>query len=114
MGIARSVDYGSPVKPVDDTSIVEAMFSICDEFEFYDYRRVGAALRQQGLVINHKKTRRLVRQHNLHPKVRHRFVATAALNTQLRHTGMHWLAVISSARWVGGGIPMTMPRPKAS
>ena len=24
------------------------MFAICDEFEFYGYRRVGAALRQQG------------------------------------------------------------------
>ncbi|MDI7865095.1 hypothetical protein MRS76_24580 [Rhizobiaceae bacterium n13] len=34
MGIARSTYYDSPEKPVDDTSIVEAMFAICDEFEF--------------------------------------------------------------------------------
>jgi hypothetical protein len=57
MGIARSTYYDSPEKPVDDTSIVEAMFAICDEFEFYGYRRVGAALRQQGLIINHKKNK---------------------------------------------------------
>jgi putative transposase len=38
-----------PQKQADDTAIVEAMFAICDEFEFYGYRRVGAALRQQGL-----------------------------------------------------------------
>ena len=55
MGIARSTYYDRPEKAVDDTAIVEAMFAICDEFEFYGYRRVGAALRQQGLVVNHKK-----------------------------------------------------------
>lgn len=58
MGIARSTYYESPKKPVDDTSIVESMFAICDEFEFYGYRRIGAALRQQALIINHKKIRR--------------------------------------------------------
>ena len=52
------------------------MFAICDEFEFYGYRRVGAALRQQGLVVNAKKIRRLMREHDLQPKVRRRFVAT--------------------------------------
>lgn len=84
MGIARSTHSDSPEKPVDDTSIVEAMFAICDEFEFYGYRRVGAALRQQGLVINHKKIRRLMRQHDLHPKIRRRFVAT----TDSNHDGL--------------------------
>ena len=56
MGIARSTYYDRPEMPVDDTSIVEAMFAICDEFEFYGYRRVGAALRQQGLVINTRRS----------------------------------------------------------
>ncbi|MCA1371502.1 transposase [Bradyrhizobium sp. BRP14] len=62
MGIARSTYYDHPERPADDTAIVEAMFAICDEFEFYGYRRVGAALRQQGIVVNHKKIRRLGRQ----------------------------------------------------
>ncbi|MER9390228.1 IS3 family transposase [Mesorhizobium sp. M0435] len=65
-----------PEKRADDTAIVEAMFAICDEFEFYGYSRVGAALRQQGLVVNHKKIRRLVREHGLQPKIKRRFVAT--------------------------------------
>lgn len=52
------------------------MFSICDEFEAYGYRRVGAALRQQGVVVNHKKIRRLMREHDLRPRTRRRFVAT--------------------------------------
>ena len=45
MGIARSTYFDGSAKTVDDTAIVESMFEICDEFEFYGYRRVGAALR---------------------------------------------------------------------
>lgn len=76
MGIARSTYYDRPEKRADDTAIVEAMFAICDEFEFYGYRRVGAALRQQGIVVNHKKIRRLMREHDLQPRIKRRFVAT--------------------------------------
>lgn len=76
MGIARSTYYDRSEKAADDTAIVEAMFAISDEFDFYGYRRVGAALRQQGLVVNHKKIRRLMREHDLQPRIRRRFVAT--------------------------------------
>ena len=76
MGIARSTYYDRPERAADDTAIVEAMFAICDAFEAYGYRRVGAALRQQGLVVNHKKIRRLMREHALQPRIRRRFVAT--------------------------------------
>jgi putative transposase len=76
MGIARSTYYDAPERPADDTAIVEAMFAVCDEFEFYGYRRVGAELRQRGLVINHKKIRRLMREHDLQPRIKRRFVAT--------------------------------------
>lgn len=76
MGIARSTYYYRPVKRADETAIVEAMFAICDEFEFYGYRRVGAALRQQGVVVNSKKIRRLMREHGLQPKIKRRFIAT--------------------------------------
>ena len=80
MGIARSTFYDRPERPVDDTAIVEAMFTICDDFEFYGYRRVGAALRQQGIIVNHKKIRRLMRQHDLQPRIRRRFIATTDSN----------------------------------
>jgi putative transposase len=76
MGIARTTYYDHPQKQADDTAMVEAMFTVCDEFELYGYRRVGAALRQQGLVVNHKKIRRLMREHGLQPKLRRRFIAT--------------------------------------
>jgi putative transposase len=76
MGIARSTYYDQPKKSVDDTALVDAIAAICDEFEAYGWRRVQAALRQQGVVANHKKIRRLMREHGLQPKRRRRFVAT--------------------------------------
>ena len=76
MGIARSTCYDEPELALDDTAIVEAIAAICDEFEAYGYRRVGAALRHQGVVVNHKKIRRLMREHGLQPRLRRRYVAT--------------------------------------
>ena len=55
MGLARSTFYDVPVALVSDEEIVTQMRAICDEFETYGYRRVGAALRQQGSVVNSKK-----------------------------------------------------------
>lgn len=39
-----------------------------------------AALRQQGMVVNHKKIRRLMREHDLQPRLRRRFTATTDSN----------------------------------
>jgi putative transposase len=76
MGLPRSTYYDEPAVAADDTAIVEAIATICNDFETYGYRRVGAALRQAGLVVNHKKVRRLMREHDLQPRMRRRFVAT--------------------------------------
>jgi transposase InsO family protein len=76
MGLSRSTYYDAPAVQADDGEIVAAMSTICDEFEAYGYRRVGAELRHRGLVVNSKKVRRLMREHDLQPKRRRRFVAT--------------------------------------
>ena len=75
MGIARSTFYDKPA-PQDDTAIVEVISGICEEFEFYGWRRVRAELRHRGLIVNHKKVRRLMREHDLQPRRRRRCVAT--------------------------------------
>ena len=75
MGIARSTFYDKPA-PQDDTAIVEVISGICEEFEFYGWRRVRAELRHRGLIVNHKKVRRLMREHDLQPRRRRRYVAT--------------------------------------
>ena len=53
MGLARSTYYDAPRRAADDTALVEAMAAICDAFEAYGWRRVQAALRQQGWRVNH-------------------------------------------------------------
>ena len=76
MGISRSAYYDAPAMAPDDTAIVEAMSAIRDEFERYGWRRMQVALRSQGLVVNHKKVKRLMRKHDLRPRMRRRHVAT--------------------------------------
>src|SRR5450631_1673982 len=76
MGLPRSTFYDAPAEHLDDTEIVGRMQTICDEFEAYGYRRVGAELRHQGVIVNHKKIRRLMREHDLQPRRRRRYVAT--------------------------------------
>ena len=80
MGIARSTYYSEPAGSADDTALVEAMHAIKDEFEAYGWRRMQAALRHRGWIVNHKKVKRLMREHALHPPHRRRFVATTDSN----------------------------------
>jgi len=54
MGIARSTYYDEPMEACGDTARLAAITAICDEFEAYGWRRVRAALRQQGVLANHK------------------------------------------------------------
>ena len=76
MGIVRSTFYDAPPVTVGDAEILARIRAICDEFEAYWYRRVTAALRHQGLVVNGKKVRRLMREHALQPRRRRRYVVT--------------------------------------
>lgn len=76
MSLPRSTYYDVPALPTGDAAIIATMMEICDEFEAYGYRRVGAELRHRGIAVNSKKIRRLMREHDLQPKRRRRFVAT--------------------------------------
>ena len=82
MGISRSTFYDKPDVGARDGAVVAEMKTICDEFEAYGYRRVGAELRHRGMVVNAKKVRRLMREHALNPKQRRRFIATTDSNHQ--------------------------------
>jgi putative transposase len=76
MSLSRSTFYDRPPAPVAPDELVARIGVICDELECYGYRRVGAALHQQGVVVNGKKLRRLMREHDLQPKRRRRYVIT--------------------------------------
>src|SRR6195952_2300265 len=57
MGLARSTFYDPTPVPMAHSEILARIGAICDDFECYGYRRVGAALRHQGFVVNSKKLR---------------------------------------------------------
>ena len=76
MGIARSTYYDLPSARVGDVELLTAIRAISDEFEAYGWRRVRAALHHQGVLANHKRIKRLMREHDLQPRRRHRYVAT--------------------------------------
>ncbi len=76
MALARSTFYDVAAAPANASELLARIGAVCDEFECYGYRRVGPALRHQGIVVNAKKLRRLMREHNLQPKRRRRHVVT--------------------------------------
>ena len=80
MGISRSTYYDEPKRAADDTALVEAMHAIKDEFEAYGWRRMQAALGQQGWVVNHRTLKRPMREHGLHARRRRRYIATTDSN----------------------------------
>ena len=59
-----------------DLETVAHIPAITDEFESYGYRRVDAELRHRGHIVNAKKVRRLMREHDLNPRRRRRFTRT--------------------------------------
>jgi putative transposase len=76
MGIARSTYYDAPAARMGDIELLNAITAICDEFEAYGWRRVQAALRHRGVIANQKRIKRLMREHNLQPRRRRRYIAT--------------------------------------
>jgi putative transposase len=80
MAVSRSIFYDTPIVLLDPGDLVARIGAICDEFECYGYRRVGAALRHQGIVVNGKKLRRLMREHGLQPKRHRRYMVTTDSN----------------------------------
>ena len=76
MGLSRSTFYDAAAVVLDSGEVLARIGAICDEFECYGYRRVGAAPRHQGVLVNGKKLRRLMREHDLQPKRRRRYVVT--------------------------------------
>jgi putative transposase len=76
MGLPRSTFYDAPAATVGDVALVAKIVVICDEFETYGYRRVGAVLRHQDFVVNGNKIRRLMRQNGLQQERRRLDVIT--------------------------------------
>jgi putative transposase len=114
MGLSRSTFYDAPPVALAPGEVLVRIKAICDEFECYGYRRVGAALRHQGVVVNSKKLRRLMKAHNLQPKQRRRHVLTTdsehggpifpdlAKDVVLEHLNRLWVADLTYVGTPGG------------
>ena len=77
MRLARSTYYDEPSgQPIEEARLVERIKEICAEWPCYGYRRVTAQLHAEGMLVNHKKVMRLMREHGLTVRPRRRFVAT--------------------------------------
>ena len=77
MGLARSTYYGEPKSmSAEQARLVARITEICAEWPRYGYRRVTAQLRDEKVVINHKKVMRLMKQNGLTVRPRRRFVVT--------------------------------------
>jgi putative transposase len=68
---------------VADTTLVELIGQIQDEFPGYGYRRVTRELHKRGQAVNHKRVARVMRAHGLGIKPRRRFVRTTDSNHHL-------------------------------
>jgi putative transposase len=67
-GLPRATYYRRLARRGDEVGECElrdAIQRICLKHRFYGYRRVTAALRRQGMVVNGKKIQRLMREDNL-------------------------------------------------
>jgi putative transposase len=75
MGLPRSSFYAAP-GPAEQDPVIGVIRSICESCRNYGYRRVTAELRHRGHVVNSKKVRRIMRENDLNPKRKRRYVAT--------------------------------------
>lgn len=76
MGVVRSSFHAEPIGRPANAVILAEIRDITDEFEGYGYRRVDAELRHRGFVVNTKKVWRLMKENDLNPRRRRRFVRT--------------------------------------
>lgn len=75
MDLPRSSFYAT-LAPAEEDLVIGVIRSITETCRNYGYRRVTAELRHRGFVANSKKVRRIMREHELSPKRKRRYVST--------------------------------------
>jgi putative transposase len=76
MKLARSTYYATVGPDPAEEALTERITAICADFPAYGYRRVTAQLRHDGLVANHKRVMRIMREQSLSVRPSRRFVVT--------------------------------------
>ena len=80
MEIPKSTYYYKPKggleKKKHNADIADKVEKIAYDFPSYGYRRVTVALRRQGMVVNHKKILKIMKNMGIQCRKRKRFVST--------------------------------------
>ena len=77
MRLSRSSYYYKLKKrKPEDAELEDIISDIALEFPYYGYRRVTAALKRKGLIINHKKVHRIMKDNNILCKIKRSFKKT--------------------------------------
>jgi putative transposase len=77
MGLSRSTFYTEPQsQPVEEARLVQRLKEIAAEWPVSGYRRVTAEVRAEGVIVNHKRVMRLMKENGLSVRPRRRFVFT--------------------------------------
>jgi putative transposase len=80
MSISRSTYYAvaqdSTLKRESKAALRSAIENVVVEWPAYGYRRVTHELRRRGIVVNHKRVARIMREEALTPRKIRRFLAT--------------------------------------
>ena len=66
----RSKYYYKPKDNLGDTFILERIEAVATAFPCYGYRRITAALKREGMSLNHKKVYRIMRANGICCSVR--------------------------------------------
>lgn len=82
--MSRSTYYYKPKERPSERWLIDLIEKIVEKRPRYGYRRVTAQLRRDGVVVNHKRVQRIMRENGLACKVRRRFVRTTDSDHGLR------------------------------
>ena len=83
-GMPRSKYYYRPKKDkLKDLVILDKIEVIATDFPSYGYRRITAALRREGIVVNHKKVYRIMAQNGICCSIRRAYKHTTNSNHDL-------------------------------
>jgi len=88
MGMSKSSYYYKPKNKDErkkkDKDLCTKIRAIARRFPFYGYRRITHALRRKGVVINHKKVLKLMRDMKIQVKRRRKFTSTTNSSHNLK------------------------------
>lgn len=88
MELSKSTYYYKPKDKFEkkkyDTDIADAIETTAYDFPSYGYRRITAALKRQGTVVNHKKVAKIMKNMGIQCRKKKRFAVTTNSNHTLK------------------------------